>query len=129
MEPIERLYYGDDEDDGRRQRRSRSRLGYVISPGTGGDVSLVPGRRVGGGGAPGNDGRADDRIRDDIHERLARLAGFESVDVEVRVQDGAVVLDGLTSDRRARWIIADIAASVAGVAEVVNRLRVTPRAA
>src|SRR5262245_13881630 len=68
--------------------------------------------------------RSDDRIRDDIYDRLMDLDDVETVNVTVLVTDGEVTLEGDVDDRRSKYVIEDIADSVLGVQDVNNRLRV-----
>jgi hypothetical protein len=70
--------------------------------------------------------RADERIHEDICERL--MEGPVDVgDVEVTVSNGEVTLSGTVEVRWEKRAIEDIAASVRGVHDVHNRVRVRPR--
>ena len=70
--------------------------------------------------------RADDRIREDVCERL--MEGPVDVgDVEVTVKDGEVTLMGTVEERWEKRSIEDIAAHVRGVHDVHNRVRVKPQ--
>jgi len=68
--------------------------------------------------------RADDRIRDDINDRLADDPFLDATEIEVIVLNGDVTLSG-TVDHRAdkRWA-EDICEDIGGVKNVENRLRV-----
>lgn len=69
--------------------------------------------------------RADDRIREDVCERL--MEGPVDVgDVEVTVSNGEVTLIGTVEERWQKRAIEDIACNVRGVHDVHNRVRVTP---
>ncbi|WP_257454467.1 BON domain-containing protein [Archangium lipolyticum] len=69
--------------------------------------------------------RSDDRIREDVCERL--MEGPVDVgDVEVTVKDGEVTLMGTVEERWEKRAIEDIAAHVRGVHDVHNRVRVKP---
>jgi hypothetical protein len=69
--------------------------------------------------------RSDDRIREDVCERL--MEGPVDVgDVEVTVKDGEVTLVGTVEERWEKRAIEDIAAHVRGVHDVHNRVRVKP---
>ncbi|OJT18488.1 hypothetical protein BO221_41250 [Archangium sp. Cb G35] len=69
--------------------------------------------------------RADDRIREDVCERL--MEGPVDVgDVEVTVSNGEVTLMGTVEERWQKRAIEDIACNVRGVHDVHNRVRVKP---
>jgi BON domain-containing protein len=69
--------------------------------------------------------RADDRIREDVCERL--MEGPVDVgDVEVTVSNGEVTLSGTVEERWQKRAIEDIAGNVRGVHDVHNRVRVKP---
>ena len=70
--------------------------------------------------------RADERIQDDVAERLAHDPGVDASDVEVTVTDGEVVLQGSVDARTQRRRAEDLAWSCDGVRDVQNRLRVRP---
>ncbi len=68
--------------------------------------------------------RTDDRIREDVYDRLNDHPNLDSEDVRVSVQDGEVTLEGTVHDRREKRLAEDIADSVSGVGDVQNRLRI-----
>jgi hypothetical protein len=67
--------------------------------------------------------RSDERIHDDVCERIAR-AGLDADDVEVKVENGEVTLTGSVHRREEKRWVEDLAEDVWGVQEVHNRLRV-----
>lgn len=67
--------------------------------------------------------RSDERILDDIVERLL-WSGVNVADAEVRVENGEVTLTGTTGSRRDRRLIEDVCEDVHGVKDVHNQLRV-----
>lgn len=69
--------------------------------------------------------RSDDRIFEDVCERLTMHGQIDPSDVEIEVENGEVVLKGSVDDRHTKRIIEDVAYSVSGVTEVQNNLRVT----
>ncbi|MCY1215717.1 BON domain protein [compost metagenome] len=73
---------------------------------------------------PRNYQRSDARILDDLCEQLARSARLAVEDVEVRVEQGVVTLEGSVPRRQQKYRIEDIADEVYGVKDVVNHLRV-----
>lgn len=70
--------------------------------------------------------RPDDRIREDLCERLAHAGRVDVREVEVAVSEGWVTLSGTVPARSQKYRIEDIAASVYGVKDVENRIRVLP---
>lgn len=73
---------------------------------------------------PKNWQRSDERIRDDVCERLSREYDLDVSDVSVSVQQGTVTLSGSVADRGLKHRIEDIADDSPGVRDVDNRLRV-----
>jgi hypothetical protein len=81
----------------------------------------VPGPHAGRG--PRGYQRSNERIQEDIYERLTVHGQIDATDVEVRVDNGEVTLTGQVSDRRAKRLAEDVAESVNGVRDVHNELR------
>ena len=73
--------------------------------------------------------RSDDRIREDICEHLMDISEIDSSDVEVRVHEGRVTLEGTVPVRSMRYEIEDIAAETLGVSDVENNIGVPRREA
>jgi hypothetical protein len=73
--------------------------------------------------------RSDERIRDDVCDRLTLAPGIDASDVDVRVENGEVTLEGTVGSRYEKREAEDVAERVPGVGDVHNRLRVTPSAA
>ena len=67
--------------------------------------------------------RTDDRIEDDINERLARHGLIDATDVSVTVADGVVTLTGQVDDREAKRMAEDLVEDSMGVKQVNNQLR------
>jgi hypothetical protein len=67
--------------------------------------------------------RSDERIHDDVCERIAR-AGIDADEVEVKVVNGEVTLSGSVHRRDEKHWLEDVAEDVFGVQEVHNHLRV-----
>ncbi|MGZ3460715.1 MAG: BON domain-containing protein, partial [Archangium sp.] len=82
-------------------------------------------RRQGPSRPPKGYQRADERIREDVCEQLMECP-IDVGDVEVIVSNGEVTLSGRVEERREKRAIEDIAASVRGVHDVHNRVRVRP---
>lgn len=100
-------WFGDEEAERRR------RMDYRQSDG---------GQHRGRG--PRNYKRSDDRISEDINDRLTDSYYLDASDVEVEVSSGEVVLTGTVDSRYAKRMAEDIAEDVSGVKNVENRIRV-----
>jgi hypothetical protein len=80
-------------------------------------------RARGPGKAPKGYTRSDERIREDICERLM-VSPYDSSDVEVSVSRGEVTLTGTVRSRPDKWGIEDVAEAILGVQDVHNQIRV-----
>lgn len=109
------------EDMGNRPvwERDRSRR-------AGFDTGSSPGQRQGKfrGKGPRNYQRSDERVSEDINDRLADDYLIDASDIEVTVRSCEVTLSGMVENRDAKRRAEDIAESVSGVKNVENRLRV-----
>jgi hypothetical protein len=76
---------------------------------------------------PKNYKRSDERIREDICDRLSVSDEVDPGDIEVMVANGEVTLTGTVETRQMKFIAEEMADEVPGVHEVHNQLRVTPR--
>ena len=68
--------------------------------------------------------RSDERIEEDVCERLKQHGHLDASDIDVRVEAGEVILEGRVDTRLAKRMAEDTAATVMGVRDVRNRLRV-----
>ncbi len=68
--------------------------------------------------------RSDERIRDEVNDRLTEHGDIDPSDINVAVSGGIVVLQGEVEDRRAKRLAEDIAEEVSGVKDVRNELHV-----
>ncbi len=68
--------------------------------------------------------RSDERIREDVCDRLSEDSYIDASNVEVRVLNGEVTLDGTIDNRNAKRRAEDIIESISGVSNVQNNLRV-----
>lgn len=75
------------------------------------------------GKGPKNYRRSDDRIRDEISDRLADDPFTDASDIDVTINNGEVILSGTVFDRTQKRRAEDIVESVSGVTHVENRLR------
>ena len=73
--------------------------------------------------------RSDERIHEEICERLTHHPLIDASLMEVSVKNRDVTLTGEVHDRRMRHLAEDIADGVSGVREIHNNLRVRNRAA
>lgn len=69
--------------------------------------------------------RSDDRIRDDLNDRLADDRFIDASDIEVMVAAGEVTLTGTVANREMRRQAEDLAERISGVTYVQNNLRVS----
>ncbi len=72
--------------------------------------------------------RSDERIREEICDRIARLGIADSTRVEVSVEEGNVTLTGTVCDRSAKHVIEDSVGDIPGVADIHIQLRVARKA-
>jgi BON domain len=68
--------------------------------------------------------RSDERIREDVSDRLTDDPYVDASEIEVNVSGSEVTLSGTVDSREARRRAEDIAESVGGVTHVQNNLRV-----
>jgi osmotically-inducible protein OsmY len=71
--------------------------------------------------------RSDERLKEDISERLMQAHEVDSSDVTVNVVSGKVTFDGTVPDRYMKHYIEDLADSCPGVQDIDNRIRVAGR--
>ena len=98
-------WFGDDEAERRRDRDKQMKAQYR-------------------GKGPKNYNRSDERIKEDINDRLSDDPFVDASDVEVTVASAEVTLTGTVDTRQAKRRAEDIAEEVSGVRNVENRLRV-----
>ena len=73
--------------------------------------------------------RSDERIREDICERLTNHPEIDASEIEIQVKSGEVTLTGTVDRREAKRRAEDVAESVSGVKDVHNQLRAQPQGA
>jgi hypothetical protein len=76
------------------------------------------------GKGPKNYLRSDERISEDINDRLQDDPYVDASDIEVHIDKCEVILGGTVQDKYAKRRAADIAEDVRGVRHVENRIRV-----
>jgi osmotically-inducible protein OsmY len=86
------------------------------------EVWLIEGPHTGRG--PKGFQRSNERLREQVCERLERHGQVDASDIDVQVEDGVVTLEGSVDDRRTKRLAEECAETVPGVRDVMNRLRV-----
>ncbi|HEX6914694.1 MAG TPA: BON domain-containing protein, partial [Chitinophagaceae bacterium] len=71
--------------------------------------------------------RSDERIRDDINDRLSDDSFIDASDIDITVENSEVVLSGSVDSREEKRRAEDIAERISGVSNVENRLKVRTR--
>jgi osmotically-inducible protein OsmY len=69
--------------------------------------------------------RSDERIQEDINDRLTDDHSVDASEIDVKVDGGEVILSGTVSDRNAKRRAEDIAEQISGVSNVQNNIRVS----
>ena len=80
------------------------------------------------GKGPKGYARSDDRIRDDINDRLTYDRHIDASHISVEVKDGEVTLSGTITSRMDKRHAEDLAEDISGVKHVQNNLRVADAA-
>jgi hypothetical protein len=68
--------------------------------------------------------RQDERIREDVNDRLTWHGEVDATNIQVTVENGEVTLEGTVDDRRQKRLAEDIAEDVSGVKDIHNHLRI-----
>lgn len=68
--------------------------------------------------------RSDERIQEDVSDRLEQHGEIDASEIEVRVASGEVTLEGTVEERRTKRLAEDIIETCPGVKQVHNRIRV-----
>ena len=69
--------------------------------------------------------RSDQRMLEDVCDRLTDDPGVNAIDIEVKCHDGVVTLTGSVQSREEKRRAEDIAESISGIHDVNNNLRVS----
>ena len=124
---------GQGQGQGRQRRQQPGQMGsgptdYWQSgygrSGYGDAESGRSGQRGFAGRGPKGYQRSDERLRDEVSDRLMEHDEIDAGDIEVQVQDGEVTLTGTVPDRWMKRLAEDIAEQVMGVREVMNQVRI-----
>lgn len=89
------------------------------------ELWMVPGPYTGRG--PSGYKRSDERIMEDVNERLQQHGQVDASEISVAVSNGEVTLTGQVNSRMEKRMAEDAAESCPGVREVRNNLRVKGR--
>jgi hypothetical protein len=73
--------------------------------------------------------RPDERIREDVNERLTEHPQIDASNIDVQVKNCEVTLTGTVDERHAKRLAEDIAENVSGVKDVHNQLKVQAQGA
>jgi BON domain len=76
------------------------------------------------GRGPKNWQRSDERIKDDVSERLSDHPDIDASEIEVQVKNAEVILIGTVDHRDSKRLAEDIAQCVSGVKDVHNQIHV-----
>jgi len=68
--------------------------------------------------------RSDERIKEEISDRLMTHPDIDASDIDIAVANGVVTLTGTTEDRHEKRLAEYIAEDVVGIDDVENRLKV-----
>ncbi|RPJ52288.1 MAG: BON domain-containing protein [Chloroflexi bacterium] len=68
--------------------------------------------------------RSDERITEDVNERLTRHGRVDATNIEVEVKNGEVFLKGSVPDREMKRLAEDVAEDIRGVKDVHNAMKV-----
>jgi hypothetical protein len=127
--------FGNRPDFNREREGNRENRGYSNYGNYGGGMSSFGGgmgtygeRGQYTGRGPKGWQRSDERIREDINERLTDHPHIDATEIDVQVKSAEVTLTGTVDDRHTKRLAEEIAEYVSGVKDVHNQLRVQAQA-
>ena len=112
-----------ESDWGREETGRRPWGGYSGRGSAGGGMTGHAERGQYTGRGPKGYQRSDERIREDIADRLTENPDIDASDLEIQVSKGEVTLSGTVADRYMKRIAEEITEDVSGVREVHNNIR------
>ena len=68
--------------------------------------------------------RSNERIQEDLCERMTHHGYLNAEDIEIEVNNGQITLKGTVDSRQSKRLAEDIAESVPGISQVINQLRI-----
>jgi hypothetical protein len=86
------------------------------------EVWLIPGPHTGRG--PQGYQRSDQRIEEDVCERLSQHGQLDASGIQVAVNNGEVTLNGIVDSRQDKRMAEDMLDAIPGVKDIHNQLRV-----
>jgi hypothetical protein len=86
------------------------------------EVWMIEGPYMGVG--PQGYQRSDDRIFEEICERLTQHGRIDARDIKVEIRNGEVTLQGTVDNRHTKRMVEDVVDTVTGVHDIHNRLKV-----
>jgi osmotically-inducible protein OsmY len=86
----------------------------------------VPGPYAGRG--PRGYQRSDERIGEELNDRLTAHGLIDATEIQCQIQNGEVTLTGFVDSRQAKRAAEDLAEDITGVREVHNQLRIRSHA-
>ena len=98
-------WFGDDDAERRRERDKRMQGAHK-------------------GKGPKGYQRSDERIREDICDRLSDDDYIDASDIDIKVEGSEVILTGNVSNRMEKRRAEDLVEAISGVRHVENRIRV-----
>lgn len=68
--------------------------------------------------------RSDEKIHDEINDKLYHDSYVDASDIEVTVNEGEVTLTGTVNDKHTKRRVEDLAEEITGVSDVTNNIKV-----
>jgi hypothetical protein len=112
------------DEDMYGETRNRGQQQFGQGQQQSGQSSMWGGQESHRGKGPKGYQRSDERIRDEINDKLTDDDRIDASEIEVRVERGEVTLTGTVQERNLKRIAEDIVESISGVKNVENRIRV-----
>jgi hypothetical protein len=110
--------WGSEESDfGGSRGRAGSPQGFFYS-----ESWVIEGPHTGRG--PRGYRRSDDRVKEEVCDRLERHGQIDAGEIDVEVREGIVTLRGKVDDRRTKRLAEEAVENVHGVKDVMNELKV-----
>ena len=109
--------------------RASDTSGRGYAQGSRSELSGVSGATSYRGRGPKNYMRSDERIREDLNERLTDSDEIDASNITVEVSNGVATLKGSVDERWMKHCAEDLAESCSGVRDVNNQIRVQSQTA
>jgi osmotically-inducible protein OsmY len=102
-----------------------SQSGSQSGMGTGIAGAVGAGRQSYSGKGPKGYNRSDDRLKEEVNERLMHDHDLDASEIEIEVKNGEVTLTGTVESRQDKFRAEQIADGIMGVKDVTNSIRVS----